>query len=95
MEKMSKREVAFWGREKRDRRGMDSGVWAPLCLFFMVLTAGKESFPACSSAWEQGEVWRGWEQKAGIWPFSAHRLQHLIRDSNQGETFSCPLIRDS
>ena len=32
MEKMSKREVAFWVREKRDRRGMDWGSGAPSCL---------------------------------------------------------------
>lgn len=94
MEKMSKREVPFWVREKRDRRRMDRGSGAALCLFFMVLTAGKEPFPACSSAWEQGEVWRGWEKKAGTWPFSAHRRQQLIQNSNQGEIFSCPLIRD-
>lgn len=30
---------------------------------FMVLTAGKEPFPACSSAWEQGEVWRAGRKK--------------------------------
>ena len=32
MEKMSKREVAFWVREKRDRRGMDGESGAPSCL---------------------------------------------------------------
>ena len=53
MEEMNRREVASWVREKRD--GWGSG--AALCLFFMVLTAGKEPFPAWSSAWEQGEVW--------------------------------------
>lgn len=52
-------------REKRDGQGVSGDA---LCLFFMVLTAGKEPFPVRSSAWEQGEVREelGKELEAGL-----------------------------
>ena len=64
--KMNKMEVyPPREREKRDGQGVSG---AALCLFFMVLTAGKEPFPAWSAAWEQGEVWEGMgrELEAGL-----------------------------
>lgn len=37
----------------------------------------------------------GLEERAGSWPYPAHRSQQLIRDSNQAEIFSHQLITNS
>lgn len=46
LRKMRKMEVSCSG-------GEEGWAGAALCLFFMVLTAGKEPFPAWSSAWSR------------------------------------------